>query len=573
MSRRTNRLIHELQRLYERTLPAGGVILRRHAQQNSRNLDAILSPTTAQRTYYEQDAYDNLQMWSRRLPNVVLDSADAILLSALTSRVSNVSSFLTMVRLLTTHAVDSLRFKSSIEGIPFDTDVVDALLEWADSLDCKDVAETLSERVGDGHWLEPVTDDEVTRYSIDPWFCSDCGYSHSHLTNQETLVSRIDRFGRSNDVVFSCSLSNAFYCDVSDAYYWGDAFSASDTADGDIICHEWAHAHPHWRFNDHTDRWHCTDDDDGGDGDGDDTAGVPAYHGANRFMTNDVQNSMVRADASAVTMADRRFGLEVEMHLPTPNARRDFYNEVVRANADICYAESDGSLDDYCGLEVISVPICYSAWVEGNKFQDVIETARKGYEATAWSRRAEYGVHVNMDLRGVSDMHQNMMFVAVNSMPTLYCLVSGREPWNGVYRKFKRSDVNSRHAFVSEQFARHNTNVGMFEKYQPVRLRERNNESLVWAEFRMFGSNLRKGALLEYIDMCHATLEWCRSIDTDAPFDADGNAPCMAVFDDNATEHFLKWLFTVPHFQALKAMLERFNVSPNNIPSFTIRTN
>lgn len=474
-------------------------------------------------------------LWHARL-EMVVSGRDAMWLSFMSNK--DWSYLQEMVRFMPSGDVDISVDSPCGEVLP--SDVLEAYDLWHRGA-----------RNGAGHYYQfsgedVVVTEEGALYERDSaWYCSFCDGWHSNDMDGTEVVTRLTGT-RIAAKVYVCDTTGVFFCDKSERCYCSDTFSVGTTVDGDTICEEWANE-AGWVYHDGHERWaahSCEffDDDD----DDYNECHIPSYHSASRGSIIAELHRMRDEPDPVGARGSRRYGLEVEVHFNYPYQRGEWYD--TRALTPHI-AERDGSLDEECGVEIISIPVKYDDWLTGGRgFFDVIEDARE-CGASGWTHRSRYGTHVNIDTRGLSPTVLALFYCAVNNMGPFWTVMSGRSTDDLTYRKIP--DIKDS-AHLGWHAVRGAIDWEPGIKYQPVHVRDSNV-----IEMRSFSSNVRPGALMEYIDLCAATIDWASKC---ASPPEDGHYPALSVFGFNVHQRFLTWLMEQDGYEALRRQINRIGL-------------
>jgi len=464
-------------------------------------------------------------LWSGRL-GVEVSRSNAFLLSLLSSDLS-----LAGTDLLIRH----LRGGSGLQE-----DVGDAFMEWSQDIATKTQNHShfpisLSDFdyvVADGEY---VTSDTVT-------YCDHCDEYHKN----EDFFSAVVSMTSTNRLHYEdvCGAVDTFYCNASRETYVSSEFDEAEDETGSSVCRQWC-VYAGWYYDDAAEQWSEYPPE----------SNIPDYHDGDRTGIRAVVSRMQHE--ILLDRRERRYGVEMEVEFGCSSDRQSFFDEYVGTNA--ACMERDGSLNDECGFEIISPPIKLSEHRAGTWFSEMLQSARTDYGATAWRHRANYGCHVNVDLRGVTDAQVALFVALVNNMSALYSMVSGRKRvYNGTYKCIGRFDPTQSHRFYGVDYE-----IDLTDKYQPVRVANIGSPSSRFAEVRTFGANLRPNAMLEYIELVDATLCYAQYLST-LPYQMElfGEVPLTAypvaeAFNQSVVG-FLNWLPS--EYTAFRQFLAHHNV-------------
>lgn len=384
------------------------------------------------------------------------------------------------------------------------------------------------------------TEEDFWEFEDDTWYCEYCDGRHYNDKDQTSVVTTYYN-GRYTHSEF-CNEADFFYCEISCENWDSNEFTSGETDDNDTICEEWARRNG-WSQNRHGDWCEESDDD------------IPDYHDGDRSAIRAALDAM--RYQSLDNRLDRRYGIEMEVHFGCGSDAVAWYHE--HSESDACI-ERDGSLDDECGVEIISPPIRLRDHRTGSWYTRLLADARD-HGARGWSYRGSYGCHVNVDLRGVTDQQVALFVALINNLSPLYQLLSGRKQVynadgsNGGYEKVARFDTQQRFLGVGDF-------VDMGSKYRAVRVANLNSPNERFAEVRTFGSNLRPNAMLEYIELVDATLCYAQYL-SKIPYQLDLFDDSLVVYPiaeafNDAHKGFLNWL--PEEYTALRSFLAHWNI-------------
>jgi hypothetical protein len=511
----------------------------------SSNYNALVNKHRKYQVEAIRPALENLVvMWTTRL-EIRVDIKEALVLSAMTSfGLPTIGDIIKRLDIINSSSLwGSLPWTARGGDARYAVlrdNVCDAFYDWANADDkrlgaisCPDVSDLpgLTEVTGVGYCMEDNT----------VW-CDACNTHHTVYTDTNTVV--VD--SRWNQQEW-CDDHNTFYCDVSDMRYCANTFNEDDTDDGNTICRQWARRNGWW-WDDSRDVW-CEHEPDGDD--------LPDYHDGDRSGMHHILHEM-RQETTPPTKATRRFGLEVEVQFSDSGDRSAWYHsEAMYPHT----AEKDGSLCDERGLEIISAPMTYEDWHNpDNSFLTLLASARAN-GAIGFAKRSGYGCHVNMDLRGVNERALHLYYAGVNNLSQLYIYVAGRSSSDLEYHQLRQPPQEMR---LWQSFG-HQKSVHYGDKYQPVRMDI--GGSLPFCEVRAFGSNVRSGAVVEYIELCAATLDW--AMETASKDEDTGPYEVPPQLTRTAHHSFMTYLQSQDgEYPQLKCLLERLGVTADNIPNY-----
>lgn len=394
-----------------------------------------------------------------------------------------------------------------------------------------------------------IADDKIIQED-NTWYCGECDCRHTDDISANEVVTSMNACGRVTAYATACKEMPSFYCTESDRYYCDRTFNDGNTTSGNNICCEWAETQDEWRCNDDGE-WTTSPDSD---------TEIPDYHDADRSIIREALDEMYDETVTVtVTKLTRRFGVEIEMEFSDSYDRGQWYCQNIDG-ADCAIAELDGSLDDDNGLEVISTPVMFKDWHHDTPFIKLVRSAR-AYGAKGWDVRDTYGVHINMDMRDLTSEEIHLTYAAVNNMSGMWKLLSGRQLPTGGFNKLdvpkSMADSDVWDSYLQQTRNQRNA------KYQPIVIKNY-GDRLCFAEVRTFGSNLREGAVLEYIQLCSAVVEWVKSV-SNAPHDGPMTVPVLQVYADQPHHRFLLWLDKQDGYDQLRSQVERFRELLNTL--------
>lgn len=294
----------------------------------------------------------------------------------------------------------------------------------------------------------------------------------------------------------SCVEDESFYCDMTGRNYSQGEMTAGQTHGGEVVCEEWASA------ND----WYQDDDgywSDEAPEDRDDY--IPDYHSARRPDFTPIP--MFRS------VSDRTYGIELEVEFRSEENRREFFSEnFASSGLSSCAnfaAERDGSLDDELGLEIIGRPMRLAEYYAKGSPWEAMCKKLYDHDAYGWSVRADYGMHVNVDVRPpgmtVAQAHDNhdelrKRMAAINAM-----LVNNREltaKLAGRHLPFEASLETVQHLGVekAKKLASLAESAAQIQHQKYVFAAPKGVHVL---EVRIFGSNVKYAGIrrnIEYVD-------------------------------------------------------------------------
>lgn len=315
---------------------------------------------------------------------------------------------------------------------------------------------------------------EDDQFTTQAFYCEYETCHYSDRINRCTVVVAHDSGGWRTETWSEPTTDiEAFYCEASDRWYSKADFTSGDTSDGRTICTQWARLNGWWEDDDGY--WRSADDD-GDDDDDDDTNNlIPSYHDASRNW------SLERARQAPMAY----YGLEVELEFQDQDDCERYYEDVGFPTEDLT-AERDGSLDDECGLEVISRPFTL---VDLRDRHNPLRQALD--EACNWNAcepsPSGYGVHVTTNAQRLAWDHRRRLIDATYDMGQLTAFVAGRKPNSDHYNYRKEL-----HYTDTKYTAIHERPDGAYE-------------------FRVFQGTPDWETVLSYIEYVDALTEWTRN--------------------------------------------------------------
>lgn len=481
-------------------------------------------------------------MWSDRLGHHVFPS-EAIFLSMFTNEIPD--DFYMGVRFVRDYGCPNTRYGHNPAVLLKATR--DAYATWQEESESTSLPHL--DTLDDGDFRTVDTGDLF--HTDDTYYCDACDEYHSDTVDSIEVITGLAGTQTVRSETHCRGSNSSFYCDVSDAHYCDSRYTMSSTSSGDTICHEYADA-AGWYWDDDDDVWR---DESGSSS----SSSIPGYHNGNRSGLRSVLNTM--QGSVPATAGDRMFGVEVEVNFDAGySSMLSWYEQNRDSSACI---ERDGTLNDMTGVEIISPPLPLTSWQQGNWFTDLIEAARKA-GARGWQHRGDHGVHVNCDLRGLSRTECAMFYATVNNLSSVFISVSGRVPWRGGYHKVSRLNAGSDD--IMYDMARL-TGMSADDKYQACRLNH--YADCPMAEVRTFGSNVRPGALREYIELCSSVIEFVREAFASGserllgPVGSDGDGtqlvPAMRILN-NTHQQYLAFLGERSDYPSISRLLSTIGV-------------
>lgn len=293
-----------------------------------------------------------------------------------------------------------------------------------------------------------------------------CDYYDQFMIDADAQEVHVDSGSRATEQWSEVARDlHAFFCDVSDTWYDDRCFTRAATTDGLTICAEYAEQWDYYRTRDGVYRYSEDDEED--------NDGIPEYHDAARNWNYRVSNASTRG----------YFGFEIEFDLPDYEARRDTWQALFSGRCTDFTAERDGSLDEDCGLEVITRPFSmHELLSDTSKLRRLIRTLVNDHGATTGD--CEYGVHVTTNIGRLPDAHQERFRHFICANQTLSEFVGRRK--------------QNEYCMYS---------WGWDEKHSAVARRSMNPEAV---EVRIFRSTLDYDVLLSYAQYIEAVIDWTR---------------------------------------------------------------
>lgn len=269
---------------------------------------------------------------------------------------------------------------------------------------------------------------------------------------------------------YECAASG----DVFDARYFAKGFDI----DGDDVCVEWCSRNEWYHHSSNGDDYWSSeppDDDDDYDEDSDESdSSIPAYHGAYRSWGMEIEKSCKSLRAF--------YGFELEVDFGTWDKRHEFYVGPFVKNygsCEIACAETDGSLDDDTGLEVITRPFPIDVLrMKQNPLRTLVEMmAENGAEDGGIG----YGVHITTNWQRLHPQHKSRCIdMVIDNQPMTEYIARRSETDFCPYQK-------------------------VAERGHHVAVHTRPNNA---SEVRIFRSTSDYGVLMSYVDYLEAVVDW-----------------------------------------------------------------
>lgn len=207
--------------------------------------------------------------------------------------------------------------------------------------------------------------------------------------------------------------------------------------------------------------------------DADESGRIPGYHSEQRAY---------RVAEEAVV-----FGVELEV---LANTRLERFNIWQIANDAGMIGEEDGSLDDQRGIELVGPPLTLAE----NRIRWLPLLERIRGKAVGWNAGTGYGMHVSLNRRSMTTLHQGKLLVFVHGSRALCETVAGRSENNWtLYKKKTLRDAEQDGG----------------DKYEALAIRSRSR-----LECRIFRSTLSPEGFQRNLEFVAAAVEFTRNAES-----------------------------------------------------------
>jgi len=269
----------------------------------------------------------------------------------------------------------------------------------------------------------------------------------------------------------------AFHCDLTLVYGRGGAYdlmTESQRQDSDVYycgdCDDWYYSA---EFNEDANRCNrCAEDCD--DDDETDSYGVPGY------QADQATRRSWKPDPKIP-----HYGVELETLVKDSNAVNRVYQKIVDHGF---LGERDGSLDSRRGIEIVGKPMTFEA--NRDAWTDLLGALRG--QVIGWMAGTGYGMHVSVNRKNLSRLHQGKFLVFIHANKSLCERVAGRKEvhWCAYHAGKKVTDARATHD----------------DKYQAVSLRSEER-----MEVRIFRSTLSPEGFMRNLEFVAAAIAFTRS--------------------------------------------------------------
>ncbi len=196
------------------------------------------------------------------------------------------------------------------------------------------------------------------------------------------------------------------------------------------------------------------------------------------------------------------YGLELELETRESN-RSDVISRLLpELNAiddlspdDTFIAKRDGSLSDYQGFELESLPMGKQAMQEYLSRLETYAHEVRGFYGY------QCGLHVNLDNPGAATSLKIIRFMNKRAMKDIIELI-GQRKLNNYCEQNHDKDFN----FTGDLYRRIKHYGQPTEKYSPVKVDKTR------IEFRIFKSNIMKARINKAIDFCQSVVDFCHTV-------------------------------------------------------------
>ena len=275
----------------------------------------------------------------------------------------------------------------------------------------------------------------------------------------------------------------AFYCNRQDQYYSSRNYTEIEV-EGDTVCSEVNCDDIYYWESDGENHWEPEEEENESDD------GVYQYHGSPKPWNNSPPPK------EAIV-----FGCELELKAVGERS------EVAEIAAKYgLFAEEDGSLDDYRGVEIIGGPMSLKDYHSSdNSWMKFLNDVQK--KALGWNAGTGYGLHVSVNRAGMSDALVGKMLVFIHGNQSLCEKVAGRGYCD--YAKYVNKKIT------------HGRQSRETDKYEALAIRSARR-----LECRIFRSTLKPEGFLRAVEFVAASVDFCKN----------------AGFQDLTEVKFRKWM-------------------------------
>jgi hypothetical protein len=333
-----------------------------------------------------------------------------------------------------------------------------------------------------------------------------CEYCEAPTHDDELYSIRTDTRSNGGWVVEqwceSCRNRHSFYCSYSAEYYHEDSFSCVSRHDGEDAC-DVVLEREGYHYSEREETWIDY-------GENDDT-GIPEY----QTVTRD--SPFTRASQVFTEPLQRTYGLELEVEFSDSEERENFYNQYFedgKTPDGRFIAETDGSLDDDLGLEVIGSIMPLSLYYADNSPWKDMCAKLYDHGARGWAVRQRYGLHVTVDIRPL-DMDKNVVYdneqllrdrygrfnAFFHNNHALCKLLAGRDKIYGYENYGPKGTGYVKKFNLAEAIADLENH-----KYTPCRMRTERSNHVV--EVRIFGANVKYDGIMRNVEFVDAILHY-----------------------------------------------------------------
>jgi hypothetical protein len=314
-----------------------------------------------------------------------------------------------------------------------------------------------------------ITYDGEIHHTDDTFACEKCGDTH-HMDDHRTVFSgRGGRRGCEESWCCSCEENYAFWCEHSENYFDSRFYTCVEVG-YQSVCLEYNDDDLYYWHSSGEYRWDPEPEDEDEDNDG-----RSSYHG-DRYTRNLWKTHDPFADL---------FGVELEIYA----SDKDCLSDICSAARDQGFIpESDGSLNDALGVEIVAPPLGLRTYRKGQ--WAVLLDGIRG-KAIGWDAGTGYGIHISIRRSSLTRLQQ-VKFLRFFPVNRRFCeKVTGRAS-NGyanydVVVPWTRDPITGRYAAAA--------------------LRESDR-----IEVRAFRATLKKSSFLKNVQFVAALVEFVRAV-------------------------------------------------------------
>jgi len=310
-----------------------------------------------------------------------------------------------------------------------------------------------------------VTYDGDIHYTDDVFYCDHCSDCH-HCEESRTVI--VSRRGQEEQWCDCCTANNAFFCEHSDNYFSDNNFSSVEV-DGYTVCFEWNEDNLFYWESDGDYHWGPEDEDED-----EESSGRGQYHG-DQYTRNLWKKHDPFTDL---------FGVELEICAKDKTC----LGEICSDARDFGFLpESDGSLSEQLGVEIVAPPLALRTYRNGPWALFLDRTRNK---AIGWDAGTGYGIHISLRRSSLTRLQQ-LKFLRFFPLNRKFCEKVAGRAGNG----YASYDV------MTPWTSRPDTG-----RYAAAAIREGDR-----IEVRAFRSTLKASSFLKNVQFVAALVEFVRA--------------------------------------------------------------